>query len=43
MESHFATIREEEIRQMNKEATPANTKSTCLVNTKITISLSVGV
>ena len=38
----FATIMEEEIRQMNEEATPANTKSTCLVNTKTTIPLSVG-
>ena len=27
-------VTEEETRQMNKEATPANTKSTCLVNTK---------
>ena len=38
----FATVTEEEIRQMNEEATPANTKSTCLVNTKTTIPLSVG-
>ena len=42
MAARFATVTEEEIRQMNEEATPANTKSTCLVNTKITIPLSVG-
>ena len=41
MAVRFATIMEEEIRQMNEEATPANTKSTCLVNTKTTIPLSV--
>ena len=34
MAARFATITEEEIRQMNEEATPANIKSTCLVNTK---------
>ena len=33
----FATVTEEEIRQINEEATPANTKSTCLVNSKTTI------
>ena len=42
MAARFATVTEEEIRQMNEEATPANTKSTCLVNTKSTIPLSVG-
>ena len=42
MVARFATVTEEEIRQMNEEATPANTKSTCLVNTKTTIPLSVG-
>ena len=42
MAARFATVTEEEIRQMNEEATPANTKSTCLVNTKTTIPLSVG-
>ena len=31
MAARFATVTEEEIRQMNKEATSANTKSTCLV------------
>ena len=40
MEARFATVTEEEIRQMNEEAAPANTKSTCLVNTKTTIPLS---
>ena len=30
MAAPFATLTEEEIRQMNEEATPANTKSTCL-------------
>ena len=38
----FATVKEEEIRQMNEEATPSNTKSTCLVDTKTIIPLSVG-
>ena len=42
MAARFATVTEEETRQMNEEATPANTKSTCLVNTKTTIPLSVG-
>ena len=42
MAARFATVTEEEIRQMNEEAPPANTKSTCLVNTKTTIPLSVG-
>ena len=41
MAACFATVTEEEIRQMN-DATPANTKSTCLVNTKTTIPLGVG-
>ena len=41
MAACFATVTEEEIRQINEEATPANTKSTCLVNTKTTIPLSV--
>ena len=41
MAARFATVTEEEIRQMN-EVTPANTKSTCLVNTKTTIPLNVG-
>ena len=41
MAARFATVTEEEIRQMNEEATPANTKSTCLVNTKTTIPLGV--
>ena len=43
MAARFATVTEEEIRQMNEEATTANTKSTCLVNTKTTIPISVGV
>ena len=44
MAARFATGTKEEICQMNEEATctPANTKSTCLVNTKTTIPLSVG-
>ena len=42
MAARFATVTEEEIRQMNEEATPAKTKSICLVNTKTTIPLSVG-
>ena len=42
MAARFATVTEEEIRQMNEEATPAKRKSTCLVNTKTTIPLSVG-
>ena len=42
MVARFATVAEEEIRQINEEVTPANTKSTCLVNTKTTILLSVG-
>ena len=42
MAACFATVTEEGIRQMNEEATPTNTKSTCLVNTKSTIPLSVG-
>ena len=42
MAAHFATVTEKEIRQMNEETTPANKKSTCLVNTKTTIPLSVG-
>ena len=29
MAARFATVTEDEIRQMNEEATPANTKSTC--------------
>ena len=42
MAARFATVTEEEIRQMNEEATPANTKSTSLCNTKTTIpSVSV--
>ena len=36
MTARFTTVTEEEIRQMNEEATPANTKATCLVNTKAT-------
>ena len=39
MAARFATVTEEKNRQINKEATPANTKSTCLVNTKTTIPL----
>ena len=39
MAARFATVTEEETRQMNEEATPANTKSTCLVNTRTTIHL----
>ena len=35
MAVRFAIITEEEIRQMNEEATPANIKSPCLVNTNI--------
>ena len=31
MAARFTTVTEEEIRQMNEEATPANTKSTCLL------------
>ena len=42
MATRFVADTEEEICQMNKEATPANTKSTCLVNTKTAIPLSVG-
>ena len=42
MAIRFATVTEEEIRQMNEEVTPANTKSTCLVNTKTTIPFNVG-
>ena len=42
MATLFATVTEEEIRQMNEEATPANTKPTGLVNTKTTTPLSVG-
>ena len=34
MAARFATVTEKEIRQMNEEATPANTKSTCLVKLK---------
>ena len=34
MMARFASDTEEEIRQMNEEAAPAITKSTCLVNTK---------
>ena len=37
MAARFATVTEEKNRQINKEATPANTKATCLVNTKTTI------
>ena len=33
MAARFANVKEEEIRQMNEEATRANRKSTCLVNT----------
>ena len=29
MAARFASATEEEIRKMNEEATPANTKSTC--------------
>ena len=43
MAARFATVTEEEIRQMNEEATPANTNSTCLVDTETTIPLSNGV
>ena len=39
MAACFATVTEEEIRQMNGGATPANT---LLVNTKTTITVSVG-
>ena len=42
MTARFAAVTKEETRQMNEEATPAITKSTCLVNTKTTISFSVG-
>ena len=42
MAARLATVTEEEIRQKNAEAAPANTKSTCLVNTKTIIPLSVG-
>ena len=42
MAARFATVTEEGIRQMNEEATPANTRSTCLVNTETIIPLSVG-
>ena len=42
MAACFATVMGEEICQMNEEATPENTKSTCLVNIKTTIPLSVG-
>ena len=38
MAARFATVTEEEIRQMNEEAA----KSNCLVNTKTTILLSIG-
>ena len=38
MTTHFGTVTEEEIHQMNKEATPAITKSTSFVNTE-TITL----
>ena len=43
MAACFATLMEKEIRQMKEEATAANTKSTCLVNTKTAISPSVSV
>ena len=36
MAARFATVTEEEVRQMNEEAVPANTKSIYLVNTKTT-------
>ena len=36
MAAHFATVTEEENCQMNEEATPASTKTACLVNTKTT-------
>ena len=39
MAARFPTVTEEEISQINEEA---NTKSTCLVNTKTTIPLSLG-
>ena len=39
MAVRFAIITEEEIRQMNEEATPANIKSPCLVNTNIWFGL----
>ena len=42
MVARIATVTEEEIRQTNEEATPANIKSICLVNTKTTTPLSVG-
>ena len=43
MAACFAIVTEEEICQMNKKATPANTKYSWLVNTiKTTIPLSVG-
>ena len=42
MAGRFATVTEEESCQMNEEATPANTKSTSLVNTKTAIPHSVG-
>ena len=41
MDARFVTVTEEEIRQMNEEATPAYMKPNCLVNTKTTIPLSV--
>ena len=42
MAARFATVTEEGIRQMNGEATPANTKKACFINTKTTIpSVSV--
>ena len=31
MAARFAIVKGEEIRQINEEATPANTKSNCLV------------
>ena len=45
MAARFATVTEDAICQItgNEESTPANTKSTCLVNTKTAIPLSVGV
>ena len=42
MAARFATVAEEEARKMNEEATPANTKFTCLVTTKTAITLRVG-
>ena len=42
MAARLATFTEEEIRQVNEEATPANITSTCLVNTKTTVPVSVG-